>query len=82
MYVIKGAENYVLVNCQEVKKFLSCKIQDLNSGNNTKLLPIIDLGQNMLLCGPFMPDDNPFNVQVNIKRVMYYLTRVKIISIQ
>ncbi|XP_060859495.1 hemicentin-1-like isoform X1 [Metopolophium dirhodum] len=61
---LKGAKNYILVNCPDVKKFVSCKIQDLSSDGTTEALPVLDFGRNLLLCGPFIPNDNPFYVQV------------------
>lgn len=77
-----GAENYILVNCQDVKEYLSCKIQDLNSDVNIKPLPIVNLGENMLLCGPFVPNDNPFYVQVNNVLFNYSRTQTKLLYLR
>lgn len=61
---LKGAKNYILVDCPDVKKFITCKIQDLSSDGRTEALPILVFGKNLLLCGPFIPNDNPFYVQI------------------
>lgn len=61
-----GAKNYVLVDCPDVKKFVSCKLQDLSIDGKTETLSMLDFGKNLLLCGPFIPNNNPFYVQVNI----------------
>lgn len=61
-----GTKNYVLVDCPDVQEFLSCSIQDLSSDGKTMSLPILNYRKNMLLCGPFIPSDNPFYVQVKI----------------
>lgn len=67
--VIVGAKNYVLINCPDVKEFLYCNIQGLNSDSKTLSLQISKFSKNLLLCGPFIPSSNPFYVQVN----MFYL---------
>ncbi|XP_025417794.1 hemicentin-1-like isoform X3 [Sipha flava] len=62
---LKGANNYILIDCPDVTKFISCKTQDLYNENKTYSLPILELEKhNMLLCGPFLPNNNPFYIQV------------------
>lgn len=68
--LVLGANNYILIECPDVRKFISCKIQDLYSENKTYSLPIQELEKhNMLLCGPFLPNANPFYVQVTTHTV-------------
>lgn len=69
-----GTNNYVLIDCPDVQKFVSCSIQELNSGENkTESLPIFQFRNNtsMLLCGPFLPGDKPFYVQVLTLKNLY-----------
>lgn len=62
--IILGSKNYVLVDCPDAKHFSCCNILDLNS-NSSKNLPLVKTEKNLLLCGPFKPNNNPFYVQVN-----------------
>ncbi|XP_050530169.1 hemicentin-1-like isoform X2 [Daktulosphaira vitifoliae] len=61
---LKGTNNYILVKYEDVQKYLSCEIKDLRSDGKFATLPIFNISKNMLLCGPFMPGNNPFYVQV------------------
>ncbi|VVC26961.1 Immunoglobulin subtype,Immunoglobulin-like domain,Immunoglobulin-like fold,von Willebrand factor [Cinara cedri] len=62
---LRGNKNYVLIDFPNIQEFNSCMIQDLDN-KQTKPLPIFPTG-NILLCGPFLPDDKPFYLQINGK---------------
>ncbi|XP_050438116.1 hemicentin-1-like isoform X2 [Adelges cooleyi] len=61
---MKGTSNYVLVKYPDVNAFLSCDIKELHSDGKNNSLPIFEISKNVMLCGPFVPNNNPFYVQV------------------
>lgn len=63
-FLFTGTKNYVLVECPYITTFLSCNIQDISSDGKTEVLPIQNMRNNMLLCGPFLPHNDPFYIQV------------------
>lgn len=61
--IILGVKNYVIVNCSDAKHFSCCNIMDLN--NDGKSIPLLNTEHNILVCGPFKPNNNPFYIQVS-----------------